>query len=319
MTSLGRGVRAVAQELRRLREEGEEAVYVSDEVMERLRESLAPPAPVASGQAAAGFSTGPSRASASRSAAPATPKPRPASPASLAPPAAKPAPKSAPKPAAPELPPPPEVKLPEGDKETRWNALKEIVTACPTCNANLNPGAQVVFGVGNRDADLFLCGEAPGAEEEMQGEPFVGPAGDLLNKILGAAGLSREEVYIGNVMNWRPKHEKAYGNRPPTIEEMNFCLPYLKAQIEVVRPKVILALGRSATAALVEPDPTVKMGALRGCWWEFAGTPVMPTYHPSYLLHNPSNAAKRRVWEDFLLVMERLNMSISDKQRNFFR
>lgn len=308
MTSLGQGVRAVTQELRRLREEGEEAVYVSNETMDGLRKILLPPPMIA--------------APASTSARPVAASPEPARL-----PAAKPAPlptkPAVPaqhaKPNVPGLPPAPEVKLPAGNKETRWNALKQIVSDCPTCNANLNPEAQVVFGIGNVDADLFLCGEAPGAEEEMQGEPFVGPAGDLLNKILAGAGLSRESVYIGNVMNWRPKHDKAYGNRPPTIEEMNFCLPYLRAQIEVVEPKVILALGRSAAAALVEPDPTVKMGALRGRWWEFAGTPVMPTYHPSYLLHNPSNSAKRRVWEDVLLVMEKLDMPISDKQRNFFR
>ena len=165
------------------------------------------------------------------------------------------------------------------------------------------------------DADLFLCGEAPGAEEEMQGEPFVGPAGDLLNKILAGAGLSRESVYIGNVMNWRPKHDKAYGNRPPTIEEMNFCLPYLRAQIGWWNQRSFSHWGASRQ---VEPDPTVKMGAPRTLVG-FAGTPVMPTYHPSYLLHNPSNSAKRRVGEDVLLVMEKLDMTISDKQRNFFR
>jgi uracil-DNA glycosylase family 4 len=153
----------------------------------------------------------------------------------------------------------------------------------------------------------------------MKGEPFVGAAGQLLDKIISATGLTREGVYIGNVMNWRPQHDQAFGNRPPTEEEMNFCLPYLKAQLEVVQPKVIVALGRTAANALVQPDPSAKMGDVRGRWWEFEGVPLMVTYHPSYLLHNPSMLGKRRVWEDVLLVMERLEMPISDKQRGFFQ
>lgn len=137
-------------------------------------------------------------------------------------------------------------------------------------------------------------------------------------EIISATGLTRDGVYIGNVMNWRPQHDQAFGNRPPTEEETNFCLPYLKAQLEVVQPKVIVVLGRTAANALIQPDPNAKMVDIRGRWWEFDGVPVMVTYHPSYLLHNPSLIGKRRVWEDFLLVMERLEMPISDKQRGFF-
>ena len=106
--------------------------------------------------------------------------------------------------------------------------VKAKVLDCETCKSELNPDGKIVFGEGDLDADIFLCGEAPGADEELAGNPFVGPAGELLMKILGAMGLQREKVYIGNILNWRPRHTQAYGNRPPTPEEMNFCLPYLR-------------------------------------------------------------------------------------------
>ena len=117
----------------------------------------------------------------------------------------------------------PEITLPKGSKQEQWDWLKQRVLGCETCKSELNPKGKIVFGVGNLNADLFLCGEAPGAEEELAGEPFVGPAGELLDRIISAMGLSRESVYIGNVVNFRPRHERAYGNRPPTAEEMNFA------------------------------------------------------------------------------------------------
>lgn len=217
-----------------------------------------------------------------------------------------------------EIASPPEFVLPDGSKEERWNWLRDKVEACPTCLSELNPNGKVVFGNGSLDSDLFLCGEAPGAEEEQQGLPFVGPAGDLLTKILEAMGLSRDSVYIGNILNWRPRHGQAYGNRPPTEQEMNFCLPYLRAQIEIVSPKVVVALGKTATDGLLGHDPNRRLGDCRGKWSELDGIPLMVTYHPSYLLHNPSKASKRKVWEDMLLVMEKMEMSISEKQRGFF-
>lgn len=217
-----------------------------------------------------------------------------------------------------EIPDPPEFDLPDGSKEERWGWLREKVESCPTCLSELNPNGKVVFGSGNLNADLFLCGEAPGAEEEQQGLPFVGPAGELLTKIIEAMGLSRESVYLGNIMNWRPRHDQAYGNRPPTVREMNFCLPYLKAQIEIISPKVVVALGKTATDGFLGHDPMRRLGDCRGKWYEFEGIPFMVTYHPSYLLHNPSKASKRKVWEDMLLVMEKMEMEISEKQRGFF-
>ena len=216
------------------------------------------------------------------------------------------------------IPEPPAFELPDGSKEERWAWLRDKVLECPTCQSELNPGAKVVFGTGDLDADLFLCGEAPGAEEEQQGLPFVGPAGELLNRIIEAMGLSRESVYIGNILNWRPRHQQAYGNRPPTIQEMNFCLPYLKAQVEIISPKVIVALGKTATDGLLGHDPNRRLGEDRGKWKQFEGIPLMVTYHPSYLLHNPSKSGKRKVWEDMLMVMDKLDLEITEKQRGFF-
>ena len=216
------------------------------------------------------------------------------------------------------LPPPPSFEIPAGNKKEKWKWLRKKVLECQTCNAELNPSGKVVFGEGNLDAELFLCGEAPGAEEEVAGSPFVGPAGELLVKILSAMGLSREKVYLGNILNWRPRHNQAYGNRPPSREEMDFCLPYLKSQIEIVQPKVVMTLGRTATDGLLGHDSKRRLSQVRGTWHEVMGFPMMITYHPSYLLHNPSKTSKRKVWEDFLLVMEKLQMSVSEKQRAFF-
>ena len=304
------------EELKRQRLQGVDAVYLEQETLDDLRTALGSmenkESPSPTSKESPKPKPVPVEPVAGNSAPPVEVvqvKPKP-----IAQPARKPVPSG-----ASVLPPPPEVNLPDGDSETRMSFLRDLVLACPTCNANLNPGARVVFGVGKPDADVFFCGEAPGNDEEMKGEPFVGAAGQLLDKIISATGLTREGVYVGNVMNWRPQHDQAFGNRPPTDEEMNFCLPYLKAQLEVVQPKVIVALGRTAANALIQPDSEAKMGDIRGRWWEFEGVPVMVTYHPSYLLHNPSMLAKRKVWEDFLLVMERLEMTISDKQRGFFQ
>jgi uracil-DNA glycosylase family 4 len=221
-------------------------------------------------------------------------------------------------PAVSKVPVPPVVELPEGDKETRWKTLRERVLQCPECNSHIHGETRVVFGVGNIDSDLFFCGEAPGAEEEIKGEPFVGPAGRLLDKIIRAMGRRREDVYIGNIMNWRPEVPGRMGNRPPTREEMEFCLPYLKAQIEIVDPKVLVALGATAAKGLLGPDSFGALGEVRGRWHEFAGRPLMITYHPSYLLRSDSNRTRRLVWEDLLKVMERIGLPISDKQRGFF-
>ena len=221
------------------------------------------------------------------------------------------------------LPIPPKIKFPEGDKKTRWQALRELVINDEICLKQVRPGMPVVFGVGDIDAKVMFVGEAPGAEEETSGEPFVGPAGQLLTKMIGAMGLSRETVYIGNIMKWRPQiipNSKGgqICNRPPTLEEMQYCLPFLSAQIEIVDPQLIVALGSTAAHGLLGDKAFATLGEVRGKWHEFGGKPLMVTYHPSYILRNKTNRSKRMIWEDLLLVMERVSLPISDKQRGFF-
>lgn len=201
---------------------------------------------------------------------------------------------------------------------TDLRTLADTVKVCRLCEHLAASRTQTVFGTGNPNAELMFVGEAPGADEDKQGEPFVGRAGELLTKIIAAMGLSRADVYIANVLKCRPDTPKgAPGNRPPTPDEMQRCLPYLRQQIALIRPRVLVALGKTAMAGLVGTDES--MAAMRGRWFEFEGIPLLPTYHPSYLLRNGSNAEKRKVWEDMLLVMEKLGMPITEKQRGFFR
>jgi DNA polymerase len=181
----------------------------------------------------------------------------------------------------------------------------------------------MVFAVGSPQATLMFVGEAPGVEEERQREPFVGPAGQLLTKIItNAMGLRREDVYISNICKFRPSMGEGQGsrNRPPTAEEMAACLPYIQTEIALIRPQIIVALGATASTGLGIDGP---VGRLRGRFHELNGTPVMVTYHPSYLLRQDQDGkgmeARRLVWEDMLIVMEKLGMSINDKQRNFFK
>jgi uracil-DNA glycosylase family 4 len=218
----------------------------------------------------------------------------------------------------------PVVALPDGDKAVRWAALRELVLNDPVCKAHVRPDKKIVVGVGSLDAKIFFCGDYPGADEEIVGEPFVGPAGQLLTKMIQGMGLKREQVYISNIMNWRP--EMATGpsgvqvsNRAPTAEEMNYCLPYLRAQLDIVRPKLIVALGKVAAEGLLGGGSVKTLGEVRGKWKEFAGIPLMVTYHPSYILRNQSNSSKRAIWEDLLQVMEKAELPISEKQRGFFR
>lgn len=211
---------------------------------------------------------------------------------------------------------PPGKTLPPSAYKT-LDALREAALQCRKCPHLAGSRTGVVFGVGNPDADLMFVGEAPGADEDAQGEPFVGRAGQLLTKIIAAMGFDRSDVYIGNVLKCRPDMPAgSTGNRKPKSEEMATCLPWLERQIEFVRPKVLVALGATALEGLtgsVEP-----MARVRGRWLDFRGTPLMVTYHPAYLLRNQSISEKRKVWEDMLLVMEKLALPISERQRNFF-
>jgi uracil-DNA glycosylase len=213
---------------------------------------------------------------------------------------------------------PPVIKLPSGSKQTQWEWLRKRVLECPVCLQHVRPGKKIVFGSGNLDAELFFCGEAPGKDEEEQGEVFVGKAGQLLQKIIEAMGFARHEVYIGNIMNWRPEMPTIVGNRPPSTEEMAFCLPYLKAQLEIVHPKVIIALGATAVSGLLGHDPSRRMRDVCNQWFQFENVPLMVTFHPSYLLRNNTKAAKRNVWEAMLQVLEFIGRPISERQKNYF-
>ncbi|MBC8096520.1 MAG: uracil-DNA glycosylase [Akkermansiaceae bacterium] len=202
-------------------------------------------------------------------------------------------------------------------KKAAYAELRERALACIKCPNLAASRKNVVFGVGNLNAELMFVGEAPGADEDSQGEPFVGLAGQLLTKIIQATGLTRDSVYIANILKCRPDTPgQTSGNRKPTTEEMQTCIPYLHEQIDLIQPKVLVALGATAVEGLL--GKTVGITKLRGNWQTYRGIPLMPTYHPAYLLRNQAMSEKRRVWEDMLQVMEKLGLPISEKQRNFF-
>ena len=162
-----------------------------------------------------------------------------------------------------------------------------------------------------------VVGEAPGADEDRLGEPFVGKAGQLLTKIIETMGLRRADVYIANILKCRPDTPRgSSGNRAPTPLEMQTCRPYLIEQIEIIQPKVLVALGAVAVEGLLGSRGTMR--ELRGRWHSYSGTPLMITYHPAYLLRNQTPSEKRKVWEDMLQVLERLERPITEKQRNYF-
>ncbi len=293
---------ALAYELKQWRREGVRAVPVAPDTLQRLREAVDQRV----AQAPANRAEVPALREEPDPVAADTPRRAVDVPAEVASPEIAP------------IPNPPRVDLPDGDPATRLDWLRERVLSDLVCQEHVRPGKKVVFGIGSADARIFFCGEAPGAEEEERGEPFVGPAGQLLTKIIEAMGLRRPQVYIGNIMNWRPEMPTAFGNRPPTQQEMAYCLPFLRAQVAVVQPEVIVALGKTAVDGLLGPDKQRRMGQIRGRWMEFEGIPLIPTFHPSYLLRNNSNRTKRQVWEDMIAVMERLEMPISSRQRGYF-
>ena len=301
---------ALTEELRRRKAGGERSVTVSSETLAQLRDAVEV---CRAGSLEPQQNHAASVATVAPLVAPDAPPPRVV---------AKVAPSA---PAAPSSIPsaPPTVVLPPGDKATRWAALRELVMNDPVCRGHVRSGKKIVLGTGNLDAALFFCGEAPGAEEEIQGEPFVGPAGQLLTRMIVGMGLRRDQVYIGNIMNWRPEMPAGpagvqVGNRPPTAEEMNYCLPYLRAQLEIVQPQLIVALGATAAGGLLGAGTFKTLGEIKGRWHQFADKPVMVTYHPSYILRNNSNRSKRGIWEDLLQVMDRAGLPVTPQQRSYF-
>ncbi len=209
------------------------------------------------------------------------------------------------------------LQRPTVDKSALLAPIRARVAICTKCPHLARTRTQTVFGVGNPDAELMFIGEAPGADEDARGEPFVGRAGQLLTKIIETMGFARDDVYIANVLKCRPDMPPGVsGNRPPTLPEMQTCLPYLAEQIEIVQPKVLVALGVTAVEGLLGTRGVMR--ELRGKWHSSHNTPLMITYHPSYLLRNQALSEKRKVWEDMLQVLERIDRPISEKQRNYF-
>ena len=206
--------------------------------------------------------------------------------------------------------------LAAGTKAERMQALRQIIDACAETKKHLVAPQRPLLGHGSLDAKVVFVGEAPTIVEMEAGQAFAGEAGELLQKILSAAAISPDDCYFVPVMVWRPEPPTQYGKRPPTARELAFNLPYLRAQIDVISPRVVVALGAQAFEALHGRTPTITQA--RGQWFDLGGVPLLATFHPNYLLHSPSASAKRTVWEDFLLLMEKLGLPISEKQRGFF-
>jgi DNA polymerase len=184
-------------------------------------------------------------------------------------------------------------------------AIRDVLGACTRCKLHRQGRTQIVFGVGSATAELMFVGEGPGADEDRQGEPFVGKAGQLLTKIIEAGmGFRRAEVYIANIVKCRPPN-----NRDPEADEVAQCEPFLRAQIRSIGPKVIVTLGKHASQTLLRTSTPITR--LRGRWSEYDGIPVMPTYHPAYLLRNP--AEKRAVWEDVQEVLRKMGRPIPER------
>lgn len=181
--------------------------------------------------------------------------------------------------------------------------LAEVVSKCDRCRELCSTRTQTVFGVGPLDVDVCFVGEAPGADEDRQGEPFVGAAGQLLNKIIEACGFKRQEVYICNTIKCRPP-----GNRTPKPEEADNCREYLDKQLALVRPKYMVALGGTAAQNLLKSQASI--GKLRGKFHDYGGVPLMVTYHPAYLLPHRSPGSKKDVWEDMKMLLRKMGRPI---------
>lgn len=226
---------------------------------------------------------------------------------------------------APRSKPAPVVKLraasslsSDDPRQVAMNQLLTEVAPCIKCEHLAKSRKNVVFGVGDITSPVMFVGEAPGMDEDIKGEPFVGRAGQLLTKIIQTMGYDRDTVYIANILKCRPDTPgQRHGNRKPTPEEMDTCKPYLLKQIEIIQPKVIVALGATAVQGLLQTSEGINK--LRGTWQEFNGIPVMPTFHPSYLLRYGDKPTKRKVWEDMLSVLEKLGHTVTERQKGFFK
>jgi len=190
------------------------------------------------------------------------------------------------------------------DPAKALRVIREDLGDCTRCVLHKQGRKQIVFGVGSPKAELMFIGEAPGADEDEQGEPFVGRAGQLLNNMIKAMGLRREDVYIANIIKCRPP-----GNRTPERDECETCSPFLMRQIEVIKPKAIVALGAVAAKTLLAIN--APMAEFRGHWYDFRGTRLAVTYHPAFLLRDPRQ--KKETWKDLQMVMKELGLLVPTK------
>ena len=286
------------EELKRQKAAGLRRVSVSDEAVATLKAlagaPVAAPAPAAAAKPSAIAATA---SSVRPTALPVTPKP-----AAVA--------------TTPVIADAPIFTLPAGTKAERMQALRQLVDACVETKKHLTGSHRALLGHGSLEAKIVFVGDAPSLEEMEAGKVFAGPAGEVFSKILTAAALTESDFYLTAVTVWRPEPPTAYGKRPPTTRELAFNLPYLRAQIDVIQPKAVIALGAQAFESLHGRSRSITDA--RGTWFDLSGVPMMASWHPNYLLHNSNNALKRTFWEDFLQVMEKVGLPITDKQRGFF-
>ncbi len=204
-----------------------------------------------------------------------------------------------------------------GNEDEKIASLKQQAANWAPAKTTGSFRETLVFSAGNAQADLMLVGDAPGFDEERLREPFVGKAGQKLDAILKAMGTAREQVYISNIVKFRPKmSNQTTNNRKPTAEELSVWLPFIREEVKVVAPKVIIALGKTAAQALLGVEKSVE--EMRGQFFKYEGVDLRVTYHPSYILNEGATPEKRMLWLDMLSVMERLQMPISEKQRGYF-
>ena len=213
-------------------------------------------------------------------------------------------------------PSPPVVTLPSGTKLKQMEWLQKVVSDCEQTRRHLKNGIKPMLGFGSLDAKVVLVGDLPGIEELEAGRPFVGDVGVTLQKILKETGLTDKDIYLVNSMVWRPETATPHQKAIPKDWEISFNKPYILSLLKIIRPQCVMALGQQAVHTLKETKETISH--VRGVWQEVEGIPLMPTFHPNYILNSPSNANKRKVWEDYMKVMEKLGLPISAKQRDYF-
>jgi DNA polymerase len=310
-------IAAVYEELVRLKDEGLERLAVAPETLAAIEKLL--PAQTAAPETNSGTQT-------SKQNPPQTTtkdtteksadswKPTKADPTQTS----KAKPTQATEPAIPELAKPPVIDIPDGERAAQMAALQSLLENCSNCKSQLKAGENFILGRGSLEAKILFCGDAPSTEDAKSGKAYSDDTGTLLLKIIQAMKLDESDVYLTNMLKWRPQHDKPYGNRPPNDAELKFNLPYLEAQIKIIQPQVVIALGNSAVSGFLGLDPKRRLGDIRGKWQQFKGTDLMITFHPNYLLRNNTLKTKRLVWEDLLEVLRRIDAPITPQQEAFF-